>query len=71
MFYISRLYSCLANGSADEFQKGDHLFKGKAVKEALQIGRYFSWTPLWTFYVVYMVWLTQTHTHTYFFWQEY
>ena len=33
-----RLYSCLANGSADEFQKGEHLFKAKAVKDALQIG---------------------------------
>ena len=35
---VCRLYSCLANGSAEEFQKGDHLFKAKAVKEALQIG---------------------------------
>ena len=24
-----RLYSCLANGSADEFVKGEHMFKGK------------------------------------------
>ena len=36
--FFFRLYSCLANGSADEFQKGDHLFKAKAVKDALQIG---------------------------------
>jgi len=36
LFY--RLYSCLANGSAEEFQKGDHLYKAKAVKKALQIG---------------------------------
>lgn len=43
-FNTYRLYSCLANGSADEFQKGDHLFKGKAVKEALQIGMYYGRT---------------------------
>lgn len=35
-----RLYSCLANGSADEFQRGEHLFRDRAVKEALQIGMY-------------------------------
>jgi len=34
-----RLYSCLANGSADEFQRGDSLFKAKHVKDALQIGK--------------------------------
>ena len=34
-----RLYSCLANGSADEFQKGDHLYKARAVKDVLQIGK--------------------------------
>ena len=33
-----RLYSCLANGSADEFVKGEHLTKIKAVKDPLQIG---------------------------------
>merc|ERR1712018_177239 len=33
-----RLYSCLANGSADEFIKGEHLQKNKAVKDPLQIG---------------------------------
>ncbi|KAF4532656.1 hypothetical protein B566_EDAN009838 [Ephemera danica] len=33
-----RLYSCLANGSADEFQKGDYYFKQKNVTDALQIG---------------------------------
>lgn len=33
------MYSCLANGSSDEFQKGEHLYKIKAVKEALQIGK--------------------------------
>lgn len=37
-----RLYSCLANGSAEEFQKGDHLYKAKAVKNALQIGFHLS-----------------------------
>lgn len=34
-----RLYSCLANGSADEFQRGEHLFKNRAVKDPLQIGK--------------------------------
>ncbi|XP_013381125.1 zinc finger SWIM domain-containing protein 8 [Lingula anatina] len=41
-----RLYSCLANGSADEFQKGDHLYKAKAVKDALQIGFHLSATVI-------------------------
>lgn len=36
-----RLYSCLANGSADEFQRGEHLFKNRAVKDPLQIGKCF------------------------------
>lgn len=35
-----RLYSCLANGSADEFQRGENLFRDRSVKEALQIGKY-------------------------------
>ena len=35
-----RLYSCLANSSADEFQRGEHFFKGKAVVDPLQIGLY-------------------------------
>lgn len=34
-----RLYSCLANGSSDEFQKGEHLFRDRAVKDVLQIGK--------------------------------
>lgn len=34
-----RLYSCLANGSPDEFQKGEHLVKAKAVRDVLQIGK--------------------------------
>lgn len=33
-----RLYSCLANSSADEFNRGDQLFKTRAVKDTLQIG---------------------------------
>lgn len=33
------LYSCLANGSADEFQRGDQLFRMRAVKDPLQIGK--------------------------------
>lgn len=36
-----RLYSCLANSSADEFQRGEHLFKSRAVKDPLQIGKCF------------------------------
>jgi hypothetical protein len=39
-----RLYSCLANSSADEFQRGEHLFKSRAVKDPLQIGT-FSYNP--------------------------
>nr|XP_018897398.1 PREDICTED: zinc finger SWIM domain-containing protein 8 [Bemisia tabaci] len=37
-----RLYSCLANSSADEFQRGEQLFKAKAVKDPLQIGFHLS-----------------------------
>lgn len=33
-----RLYSCLANGSAEEFHRGEHLFKTCAVQDPLQIG---------------------------------
>ena len=33
-----RLYSCLANGSPEEFNKGEALFKNGSVKDALQIG---------------------------------
>lgn len=39
-----RLYSCLANGSADEFNKGEHMLKIRAVKEPLQIGFHLSAT---------------------------
>nr|XP_054948986.1 zinc finger SWIM domain-containing protein 8 isoform X19 [Pan paniscus] len=39
-----RLYSCLANGSADEFQRGDQLFRMRAVKDPLQIGFHLSAT---------------------------
>ncbi|XP_035214833.1 zinc finger SWIM domain-containing protein 8-like isoform X3 [Stegodyphus dumicola] len=39
-----RLYSCLANGSADEFSRGEHLYKARAVKELLQIGFHLSAT---------------------------
>ncbi|XP_046360327.1 zinc finger SWIM domain-containing protein 8 homolog isoform X2 [Haliotis rufescens] len=41
-----RLYSCLANGSADEFTKGEHLYKSKAVRDALQIGFHLSATVI-------------------------
>ena len=37
-----RLYSCLATGSADEFQRGEILYKQKAVKDPLQIGFHLS-----------------------------
>ncbi|CAH4038302.1 zinc finger SWIM domain-containing protein 8 homolog isoform X1 [Pieris brassicae] len=43
-----RLYSCLANGSAEEFQRGEHLFRDKAVKDVLQIGFHLSATVLLT-----------------------
>lgn len=36
-----RLYSCLANGSADEFYRGDQLYRNRSVKEPLQIGMDF------------------------------
>ena len=35
-----RLYSCLANGSADEFQKGESLYRSDAVRRLLQIGKW-------------------------------
>lgn len=41
-----RLYSCLANGAADEFNKGENLYKSRAVKEPLQIGNSFYISPL-------------------------
>lgn len=34
-----RLYSCLANGSADEFLRGEHLFRTRSIKDPLQIGK--------------------------------
>lgn len=39
-----RLYSCLANSSADEFHRGEQLFKNKCVKDPLQIGFHLSAT---------------------------
>ncbi|KOC70003.1 Zinc finger SWIM domain-containing protein KIAA0913, partial [Habropoda laboriosa] len=39
-----RLYSCLANGSADEFQRGEHFFRSRSVKDPLQIGFHLSAT---------------------------
>ncbi|XP_039624044.1 zinc finger SWIM domain-containing protein 8 isoform X3 [Polypterus senegalus] len=41
-----RLYSCLANGSADEFQRGEQLYRMKAVRDPLQIGFHLSATVL-------------------------
>lgn len=40
-----RLYSCLANGAADEFNKGENLYKSRAVKEPLQIGNSPFYSP--------------------------
>lgn len=39
-----RLYSCLANGSADEFLRGENLFRDRTVKDPLQIGFHLSAT---------------------------
>lgn len=33
-----RLYSCLANGNADEFLRGENHYKHKSVHDPLQIG---------------------------------
>lgn len=38
-----RLYSCLANGSADEFQKGEALYKSRSLQSLLQIGMCRTW----------------------------
>lgn len=35
-----RLYSCLANGSADEFTRGESLHRNHSVKDPLQIGEH-------------------------------
>ncbi|XP_053669312.1 zinc finger SWIM domain-containing protein 8 homolog [Anopheles marshallii] len=43
-----RLYSCLANSSADEFHRGEVLFKNRAVKDPLQIGFHLSATVVQT-----------------------
>ncbi|XP_025832441.1 zinc finger SWIM domain-containing protein 8 isoform X3 [Agrilus planipennis] len=37
-----RLYSCLANGSADEFSRGESLHRSHSVKDPLQIGFHLS-----------------------------
>ena len=34
------MYSCLANGSAEEFQKGERLFRNDSVSDILQIGMF-------------------------------
>ncbi|KAM4615414.1 zinc finger SWIM domain-containing protein 8 [Polymixia lowei] len=43
-----RLYSCLANGSPDEFQRGEQLYRIRAVKDPLQIGFHLSATVVST-----------------------
>ncbi|KAL3982274.1 hypothetical protein ACH3XW_46540 [Acanthocheilonema viteae] len=37
-----RLYSCLANGNADEFDRGEYLYQANAVHEVFQIGYHIS-----------------------------
>ncbi|VDN23984.1 unnamed protein product [Gongylonema pulchrum] len=37
-----RLYSCLANGNADEFEKGEYLYQANAVRDVFQIGYHIS-----------------------------
>lgn len=44
-----RLYSCLANGSAEEFQRGEHFFRLRSVKDPLQIGEWSMNIP-WKLY---------------------
>ena len=39
-----RLYACLAIGSAEEFNRGESLYKNKAVRDPLQIGFHLSAT---------------------------
>nr|XP_039261702.1 zinc finger SWIM domain-containing protein 8-like isoform X1 [Styela clava] len=39
-----RLYSCLANGNADEFQKGEHLVRNNCIVDIMQIGFHLSAT---------------------------
>lgn len=52
-----RLYSCLANSSADEFHRGDQLYRNRAVKEPLQIGNKMNicnQSELWPLKFVYL-----------------
>ena len=37
-----RLYSCLANGSVDEYLRGEQLYQSKCVKKVMQIGFHLS-----------------------------
>ncbi|RNA04314.1 zinc finger SWIM domain-containing 8-like [Brachionus plicatilis] len=37
-----RLYSCLANGNADEYMKGEQMYRAKCVRKLLQIGFHLS-----------------------------
>jgi len=46
-----RLYSCLANGSADEFLRGEHLYRAKTVKEPLQIGKTITLKKIFEFLI--------------------
>ena len=49
-----RLYSCLANGSSEEFSKGEQLYRAKAVVEPLQIGLYVYYLTMNDKIVVYV-----------------
>ncbi|KAA0717876.1 Zinc finger SWIM domain-containing protein 8 [Triplophysa tibetana] len=54
-----RLYSCLANGSPDEFQRGEQLYRVRAVKDPLQIdcvNERCCWTAF-----IHMGWAAQQH----------
>lgn len=53
---LCRLYSCLANGSPDEFQRGEQLYRVRAVKDPLQIGE--------KLYTLHAVILTECNTST-------
>lgn len=37
-----RMYSCLANGNADEYERGEQLYQNRMIKKIMQIGFYLS-----------------------------
>lgn len=46
-----RLYSCLANGNADEFLRGENHYKHKSVHDPLQIGEQSQSCPKTLIYI--------------------